>query len=366
MHTYVSLNQKFTTEGATVLKFSEATKAKDRVSKAENDLSQAQNELVEQCNQLYILRSEVGRVLVADFEAYMNTLASRPKEYDRTLELYHLNLQQFDNAGKVFSEVFTQQIRNAATVGSATAGLGAAAGAATAFGAPTAALAIATTFGTASTGTAIASLTGAAATKAALAWLGGGALTAGGGGMAAGNTLLALAGPVGLALAGTTLAAGLGYAAYKNRSTIDEATDICVQLSETHSLVQTHSLQVSGLYGLTVEHTYSLRQLFDGFRSNAPKNYLVFSDGQKEMLGAMHNNVLALSRLLKVKPGEMADLVTPVEDSELNTKRGEAAGDYKPNFVFHSAIASGNPMLGGSIALMACAGPLTALKRILS
>lgn len=72
---------------------------------------------------------------------------------------------------------------------------------------PTAAMGVATTFGVASTGTAISSLSGAAATNAALAWLGGGTLAAGGGGMAAGQLLLTLAGPVGWAIAGTTIVA---------------------------------------------------------------------------------------------------------------------------------------------------------------
>lgn len=74
---------------------------------------------------------------------------------------------------------------------------------------PTAAMGIATTFGVASTGTAISTLSGAAATNAALAWLGGGALAAGGGGMAAGNFFLALAGPIGWAIAGVSLAASV-------------------------------------------------------------------------------------------------------------------------------------------------------------
>lgn len=329
-----------------MLKFTEAAEARDRVTIAEKDLSQAQNGLVEQCTQLYALRSTVGRSLVADFEVYVNTLASRPKVYDRTMELYHLNLQQFDNVGKAFSESLRQDILKAATFGGATAGLGVFAGAATAFGAPTAAMAIATTFGTASTGTAISALWGAAATNAALAWLGGGALAGGGGGMVAGNALLALAGPVGLALAGTTLAAGLGWAAFKNRSTIDEATARYMQLSETHSLVQTHARQVSGLHGLTVEHTHSLRQLLDAFVADAPKDYRLFSDRQKELLGAMHNNVLALTRLLKLKPGEVEDLTVPVEESELSAVQQSKAEDaYKPNFVSHSANASVNSVL---------------------
>lgn len=317
-----------------MLKFTEASEARDRVAEADKNLRQAQDELVLLCNQLYALRSDAGRALVADFEHYVSTLASKPKSYDRSLELYHFNLKQFDKAGKSFSDSLSEDIRQAATAGGATVGLGSAAGAATAFAAPTAAMAIATTFGTASTGTAISALSGAAATNAALAWLGGGALAAGGGGVAAGNALLALAGPVGLALAGTSLVAGLGWAAYKNRSTIEEATGMHQQLSEAHVNVQQSSTQVSGLYGLTIEHTHSLRQLLDTFAADAPRDYLLFSERQKELLGAMHNNVLALGRLLKLKPGEMTDLTAPVEDAELTgVQEGESKAAYKPNFV---------------------------------
>lgn len=71
---------------------------------------------------------------------------------------------------------------------------------------------IATTFGTASTGTAIATLSGAAQTNAALAWLGGGALVAGGGGMGAEETFLAMAGPVGWAIGGVALVGGAALA----------------------------------------------------------------------------------------------------------------------------------------------------------
>lgn len=82
---------------------------------------------------------------------------------------------------------------------------------------PTAAMGIATTFGVASTGTAISALSGAAATNAALAWLGGGALAAGGGGMAAGEALLAMAGPVGWAIAGVAFLTS-GLLLWKSRS----------------------------------------------------------------------------------------------------------------------------------------------------
>lgn len=80
----------------------------------------------------------------------------------------------------------------------------------------TIAMGVATTFGVASTGTAISTLSGVAATNAALAWLGGGTLATGGGGMAEGEVFLALAGPIGWAIAGITLAT-TGLLFWKNK-----------------------------------------------------------------------------------------------------------------------------------------------------
>ena len=90
---------------------------------------------------------------------------------------------------------------------------------------------IATTFGIASTGTAISTLSGAAATNAALAWLGGGALAAGGGGMAAGNAFLALAGPVGWAIAGVALV-GSGFLLWKGKSDQNRLEEIFTLISK--------------------------------------------------------------------------------------------------------------------------------------
>ncbi len=96
---------------------------------------------------------------------------------------------------------------------------------------PTVAMGVATTFGVASTGTAISALSGAAATNAALAWLGGGALAVGGGGMAAGEAFLALAGPVGWAIAGVSLiASGLFF--WKSSSDKKRLESIFTAISE--------------------------------------------------------------------------------------------------------------------------------------
>lgn len=115
------------------------------------------------------------------------------------------------------------------TMGAGVAGAGA--GVAVATLGPTAAMGVATTFGVASTGTAISTLSGAAATNAALAWIGGGALTAGGGGMAAGNALLLLAGPVGWSIAGATLI-GSGALFFKGKSDKAKLEDVYTAISK--------------------------------------------------------------------------------------------------------------------------------------
>lgn len=106
---------------------------------------------------------------------------------------------------------------------------------------PTAAMGIATTFGLASTGTAISALGGAAATNAALAWLGGGALVAGGGGMAAGQVFLSMAGPVGWAIAGVSfLASGLFF--FKNSNDKKKLENLFTAIS--HRDIKSYQLAI--------------------------------------------------------------------------------------------------------------------------
>lgn len=125
---------------------------------------------------------------------------------DKKLELAELNEVRMNWKNQV--NQIEKDYQLAATKGAGVGALGTGAGVAVAALGPSVAMGIATTFGVASTGTAISALSGAAATNAALAWLGGGALAAGGGGMIAGNLLLALTGPVGWAVAGVAVLSG--------------------------------------------------------------------------------------------------------------------------------------------------------------
>ena len=157
------------------------------------------------------------------FDAIRNVPSDKKIEYEKLKEIRLTWKQQ---AEKIESDYKSAAAKN---VGAGAAGVGA--GVAVVALGPTAAMGIATTFGVASTGTAISTLSGAAATNAALAWLGGGALAAGGGGMAAGNAFLALAGPVGWAIAGVALLAS-GLMFWKSMSDKKRIEDIFTLISK--------------------------------------------------------------------------------------------------------------------------------------
>lgn len=277
-----------------MLNRSAATTARDSLQNAVNDHDKCLAEAVKRSQDLFTLRQESSHGLVADVEAYVNSLANTPKSYDRTFTQYHIELSAFDDTvTKIDSD-----LRDTAVKGGAGAGVGVAAGAATALMGPTAAMAIATTFGTASTGTAIASLSGAAATNAALAWLGGGAVAAGGGGVAAGNALLVLAGPVGWTLAGLAVAGGVAYTAYSNSNAADEANKARIEVEAAICSLKACILSISELYDLTELHVVGMKNILSTLVKQDIKDYRAMSEKSKDLLIALVNHVQTLAALL--------------------------------------------------------------------
>ena len=190
------------------------SKKESRLEKAQRSAEEAirkTNEAIERLgcysSELY---DELG-VLQDRFDSIRNMSEDERLEYERVKKV---RLSWKRQAEKIEADYAAAK---AAALGKGVAGAGA--GVAVAAMGPTAAMGVATTFGVASTGTAISTLSGAAATNAALAWLGGGALAAGGGGMAAGEAFLALAGPIGWAIAGVAL---LGSGAMLIKGKIDQ------------------------------------------------------------------------------------------------------------------------------------------------
>lgn len=193
--------------------------AQDKAQAAIKETNNAIGELGEYTRSLYKSLTSIQE----QFDKIRNVPSEQKLQYE---ELKQIRLNWKQQADKIDKDYKNVTVKNAG-VGAAGAGLGVAV---VTMG-PTVAMGVATTFGVASTGTAISTLRGAAATNAALAWLGGGALAAGGGGMAAGNAFLALAGPVGWAIAGVSLLAS-GLIFWKSKSDKNHLENVFIAISE--------------------------------------------------------------------------------------------------------------------------------------
>lgn len=200
---------------------------------------------------LFEQRQRAAGEVIEHVEEYVNQLANSPKEFDKSVAQYRIEVDRFD---KTVQSLEAETIE-ATKIAGTTSVAGGAAGVGVAALAPTAAMAVATAFGTASTGTAISALSGAAATNAALAWLGGGAIAAGGGGMATGKFLLALAGPVGWTIGGLAIGGSAIYLNKRNKDIAKEATQDRVKVEAEIRSLEIANREINGLRQRTNEHS---------------------------------------------------------------------------------------------------------------
>lgn len=225
--------------------------------------------------------------------AFINSIAKHPKEFDKEISEISINRENFKKALEYGKE--EQKKLKQSAVG---AGSGIAAGTAVASMAPTAAMWVATTFGTASTGTAISALNGAAATNAALAWLGGGALATGGGGMAAGQALLALAGPVGWGIAGASVLTSILLFWRKKKKIQESKKQEIERISNCTNALKQLKAQMDALITETNELNKNLLSQISNNEILYAQDYSTFTDNQKNMLGAIVNNTKSLAVLI--------------------------------------------------------------------
>jgi uncharacterized membrane-anchored protein YhcB (DUF1043 family) len=229
-------------------------------------------------------------------EDLVNSIANSPKSFAADFEEIKVNRSEF-----VESCEFAEREVEAARMAAGGAGAGLAAGASVAMMAPSAAMWIATTFGTASTGAAISTLSGAAATNAALAWLGGGALAAGGGGITGGTAFLALAGPVGLTIAGATLLGSIvvfaGKRAKLNKQKNEEIEDV---KNNTEAIKETDA-KINEILTTTADVRDGLNKEYSECMKYYGSDYLSLNDEQKMLLGTLVNNTKALSVMFTKK-----------------------------------------------------------------
>lgn len=284
------------------------SKRKSRLKLAQELAESAVAKTNEKIGELGIHTSQLFNVLniIQDrFDDIRNVPSEKQLAYEK-LNTIRLNWKQH-------AETIELDYKNTASkhTGKGIAGLGS--GVALASLGPTAAMGIATSFGVASTGTAISSLSGVAATKAALAWLGGGTLAAGGGGIAAGNAFLALAGPVGWAIAGVALL-GSGFFLWLGKSDQNRLEDIFDLISkrDVKSYELTY-LELNERIDRIVDESQKLELAIDKIETFG-RDYHLMTEAQQYELGSYLNLMNASIQLL-VNP--IAGLQSKFDESDL-------------------------------------------------
>ena len=251
---------------------------------------------IKNSSKLYSNKQEARKILEG-VEEYVNLLANKPKEFEKTIKEVSIRRKAFEK------EVRQLEIeaKEADKVGKGIVGGGLLAGAGVAAFGPTAAMGIATTFGTASTGTAIATLAGAAQTNAALAWLGGGALAAGGTGVAGGEAFLAMAGPVGWAIGGVALVSGGLLANSKNKKIAEKAEaqtkEIKAETTKINKIKERIIAEIKVVEQLNAGISNTLVYLMNSKKMD----YWTFTDDERDALAELINASESLSVRLGVK-----------------------------------------------------------------
>lgn len=239
--------------------------------------------------------------LISLVEHLVNSIARTPKSFEVDLG------KSSEYKQKIYDlEKFAVEEIDSARQGAVGAAAGFLAGASTASIAPAAAMWTATTFGTASTGTAISTLSGAAANQAALAWLGGGAVAAGGGGTAAGNALLALAGPIGWTVAGTLMFTSVGLY-FKNKRKIRKQKNLEItEIKDRTAKLEKLNAEITALH----DQTRLIRtELHNAYVRSIPlygSDFTGLGSEEQDSLAALVNNTLSCAQLL----GETVSEVT--------------------------------------------------------
>ena len=276
----------------------EIEKIEDAILNPSDLLNKELNKAEKKYDEEYKLTSSKGETLlkerqetvqlISNVERLINSIAFHPKAFVIDFEEIKIEKQNFQGV----IEFAKEQSENLER-GSKLIGAGLTAGGFVASTAPTAAMWVATTFGTASTGTAISALSGAAASNAAIAWLGGGALATGGGGMAAGQALLALAGPV-----GTTLLASVLLTVKKRFKLQEKKKGEIIKLQNLTNELRKVGVNIEQLIDQTVSLKVELSQQFQECLHYDSTNYSTLNSEDKQILAALVNNTKTLSKML--------------------------------------------------------------------
>ena len=275
-------------------------------SKAKKEALKVHERAADKYNETYVKMQSEGENLyqirqksldlIEKVESLINSIANSPKDFEVKLDSIREERLKFRKTEEYAREAYDNAVKSGVSMAAGIAG-----GAAVASMAPSVAMWVATTFGTASTGTAISALHGAVATKAALAWLGGGALTVGGGGIAAGKALLALAGPIGWSIAGVATGASALFITSKNKATAQEAMDQAKEITKAGAYLNETCAKIQALSEETSQIYYPLSSFHAEMGKFVGADYTMLDNEQKKKLGTLVNNALTLTALVNKK-----------------------------------------------------------------
>lgn len=284
---------------------------KDARQRLENDVEEYNlysQKLNKQLEKLQDKRDDLSASLRRT-EIVIDELKNTPAGFQDKVETLKINLKSY----QVLLDAAKKESAKIAKGAGAGAAGGVVAGTAVAAFGGTALTALAMSIGTASTGTAIAGLTGAAATNAALAWLGGGAIAAGGAGIAGGETILSLLGPIGWTIGAATLATTGIVANGKNKKAaaqmLSNDTKVKASTRTTSALV----IEVENQAKMTKNSTTDLEHRVSRAEATWPDDYLKFSETEILDAGTLINNALAAEKILNAKLGKSGKFEKAVE-----------------------------------------------------
>ena len=247
------------------------------------------------CESLYGVRND-SIEMIRFVQNVINSIVNTPKEFSTKFGTIGRELQKFRETEEYAKEAYNISVKSGVDLlGGAAAGVGIASMA------PSALMSIATTFGTASTGTAISALSGAAAQKAAVAWIGrtfAGFAVKGGAGMAAGETFLALAGPIGWGITAASTGFSLISMTKKNKDLADSAVEEAKEMSKAGEALDETAEKINALKDKTFMLNEDIKKQKTKLSGMTGADYLLLTEEQKYYLGSLINNTLSLSVLL--------------------------------------------------------------------
>ncbi|WP_210114204.1 hypothetical protein [Weissella confusa] len=233
-----------------------------------------------------------------EVENAINRFKNTPDSYQKDVQKLSVSIQHYE---KLLNEA-QEESANIARGAGAGAVAGVAAGGTVATFGGAGLTAVAMSLGTASTGTAVGALSGAAATNAALAWLGGGTLAAGGSGIAGGEALLALTGPIGWGIGGAIMLGSGLWARGKNAHAAEDMRADAVKVRAGTDAIRALIQEIKSHQELMIK---VIEGLHAGilYVANFPGNFNSLSETQAQSLGSFRNLALAGEAVLNAKLG---------------------------------------------------------------